>query len=164
VASTVPGSTPGGDKALAPGAARDLDKLAAVQLLSDADLGTMLRDINHMRVVVFEMPRTMRRSSYTPQSTPASGAANSPAPQTVVAFYEQRYLAGEGGRRIMRGDFDDVQLLTVGFPGRGFAMVFEAPGMGVVVRADGYPNFEGIGPFVMATILRFAPEATKNKP
>jgi hypothetical protein len=81
----------------------------------------------------------------------------------VVSYYEQRYLAGEGGRRIVRGDFDDVQMLTVGFPGRGFAMVFQAPGMGVVIRADGYPNFEGIGPFVMATLLRFAPSDSPNK-
>jgi hypothetical protein len=150
-------ATTGSDKVATSGTARDLDKLAAVRLLSDADLGTMLRDINHMRVVVFEMPRSTPRRSSVTQAVPSGGTANRPALQTVVNFYEQRYLAGEGGRRMVRGDFDDVQMLTVGFPGRGFAAVFQAPGMGIVVRADGYPNFEGIGPFVMATLLRFAP-------
>jgi hypothetical protein len=150
------GSAAGTDRGVSANLARDLDKVAMVQLLSDADLGTMLRDISHMRVVVFEMPPTARRPS-APQGTAGSDSANRPVPQTVVAYYEQRYLVGEGGRRIMRGDFDEVQMFTVGFPQRGFAMVFQAPGIGVVVRADGYPNFEGIGPFVMATLLRFTP-------
>lgn len=151
----------------------DLEKVAAVQLLSDADLGTMLRDVNHVRIVVFETKNNQRSSdSYDSSTTvivnPPGGVsittpkkavkppAKPPARQSIVAFYEQAYM-GENGRRIMRADFDEVQMLMVGFPGRGFATVVQAPGLGVVVRADGYPNFEGVGPFVMATLLRFAP-------
>ena len=133
------------------GASNDIDK-ATVQMLSDADLGTMLRDVNHLRVVFFELPMPRRTSSGN-RSTPAK----TPAALSVVSYYEQKYVTGEGGRRIARADFDEMQMLTVGFPNRGFAVVLQAPGMGVVVRADGYPNFEGVGPLAMAAFLRFAP-------
>lgn len=57
----------------------------------------------------------------------------------------------------MRADFDQVQVLTVGFPNQGFAVVFQAPGVGAVLRSDGYPNLESVGPLALAMFLRFAP-------
>lgn len=123
----------------------DAAQAVAIQLLSDADLETVLRDVKHLRVVFFEVPYSRRSYAGAKPST----SALRPAPQSVVSFYEQAYLTREGGHRIARMDFDDVQMLTVGFPQRGFAMVFQAPGMGFVVRADGYPNLESVGPLAM---------------
>jgi hypothetical protein len=67
-------------------------------------------------------------------------------------------LIREGGRRIARGDFDDVQMLVVGFANRDFALVVGGPSTGVVMRADGYPNFEGLGPLLMGMGLLVAPQ------
>lgn len=120
------------------------EKLAMLQLLSDADLNTMLQDINHLRVVAFETPyrygvkRTLKEQ------------------QATITHYSQAYLEREGGRRVAMADFDDVQMLTVGFPKGGLAFVMQGPGFGFVVRADGYPNLEAIGPLAMAIALRFS--------
>ena len=138
------GATPGG--VASSGASPDVMQSAAIQLLSDVDLETVLRDVTHLRVVFFEVPYSRRPYS----SAKAVDSAIRPALQSVVSFYEQAYLTREGGHRIARMDFDDVQMLTVGFPQRGFAMVFQAPGIGFVVRADGYPNLESVGPLAMA--------------
>ncbi|HVF10526.1 MAG TPA: hypothetical protein VNA16_06975 [Abditibacteriaceae bacterium] len=155
VADVVPGTPPaaGGAPSSQNPVDLDLDKAAVLQLMSNSDLETLLRDVHHLRVVVFETrkpPTAARKKGTAPQAAP-------PKPQSVVAYYEQAYLTREGGRRIMRGDFDDVQVLTVGFPQRGFAMVVQSPSTSVVVRADGYPNFEGAGPLMMAMMLRFTP-------
>lgn len=129
----------------------DIDKAAAIQLLSDADLGTMLRDINHLRFVVFETP--YKRYGYSA----AEQKQRTRAAMSTISHYEAAYIAREGGRRIMRADFDDVQMITVGFPQGGFAMVFQMPGVGVVLRADGYPDFEGVGPLVMGSMMKLVP-------
>jgi hypothetical protein len=135
-------------------ASGDISKAAAVQLLSDADLETILKQINHARFVVFETanPYSGGSTSYQASRARATRAAHS-----TIAHYENAYITREGGRRIARGDFDDVQVLAVGFPGRGFALVIGAPGTGVVIRADGYPNFEGLGPLLMGMGLLVAP-------
>lgn len=132
----------------ATGSSTIIDK-ATIQMLADADLGSLLRDVSHLRVVYFEVPIS-RRTTSSSGSTPANALG-------VVSFYQQKYINGEGGRRIARADFDEAQMLTVGFPGRGFAVVLQYPGAGIVVRADGYPNLESVGPIAMAAFLHFAP-------
>jgi hypothetical protein len=129
----------------------DIEKAAAIQLLSDADLGTMLRDVNHVRLVVFETPSKGYGYSVAERKQRTQAAIS------TISHYEAAYITREGGRRIARGDFDDVQMLTVGFSQGGFGMVFQAPGMGMVLRADGYPDFEGVGPLVMASVMQFMP-------
>jgi hypothetical protein len=147
------GAAPGASSGTSSGTSSSVLDQATVQMLSDADLGTMLRDIHHFRLVFFETP--MPRSAASGGSTPATVAASSA--KATMTYYEQKYLAGEGGRRGARADFDGAQMLMVGFPQGGFAVVLQAPGMGVVARADGYPNFEGVGPLALAAFLRLAP-------
>jgi len=130
------------------GTSVDTAQAAAIQLLSDTNLETVLHDVKHLRVVFFEVPYSRR--SYS--GAKPSKSMISPVAQSVVSFYEQAYLTREGGHRIARMDFDDVQMLTVGFPQRGFAMVFQGPGMGFVVRADGYPNLEAVGPLAIGML------------
>ncbi len=124
----------------------ELNTVAALSMLSDADLETMLEGVHHLRVVVFETPRNNGNQSVSNASA-----------SSVFGYYSQAYLTREGGRRVLRADFDEVQMLGVGFRDRGFATVFQAPGFGMVVRADGYPNMESVGPLALAAFLRFAP-------
>ncbi len=115
---------------------------AALSMLSDADLATLLENIHHLRIVAFETPR-----NFGSQSARTAGS------QAVMSYYSQAYLTREGGRRVLRADFDEVQMLGVGFPNRGFAFVIQGPGFGAVMRADGYPNMESVGPVAMAMAL-----------
>lgn len=125
-----------------PGPTIDAGNAAALALLSDADLRTLLENIHHLRVVVFETPRI-----YGSQRARTAGTSS------VFDYYSQAYLTREGGRRVLRADFDEVQMLGVGFRDRGFAFVIQGPGFGAVVRADGYPNMESVGPVAMAIAL-----------
>jgi hypothetical protein len=129
-----------------PRSGRDWNSEAVVQLLSDVNFKSLLENIQHMRMVVFETPRS--------NMSAARATANS-----VIGFYEDAYITREGGRRIARMDMDDVQVLTVGFPKGGFGLVIQAPSMGVVVRSDGYPNLQSVGPLAMAMLLRTVPAA-----
>jgi hypothetical protein len=67
----------------------DVGQAAAIQLLSDADLETILRDINHMRVVFFEMPYP--RSGYSGRSS--SRNTNRPAAQSCCPSMNSLYHA-----------------------------------------------------------------------
>jgi hypothetical protein len=124
----------------------DIGKVAALQLLSDTELHTLLENVNHLRVVVFETPRTSRYS----------GARRKPQDSSIISYYENAYLTREGGRRLVRADFDEVQMFTVGFPNRGFGVVIQSPGMGIVIRSDGYPDFVGAGPLLSALMVHLA--------
>lgn len=124
---------------------RNLDGAAVIQLLSDVDLGSVLKNVTHLRAVAFETPR-------------ATLAATRRIP-SVLDYYEKAYIGTEGGHRIMRADFDEVQAMVVSFPQGGFAMIFQAPEFGMVLRSDGYPNLKSVGPLVTAMFLRFVPAA-----
>ncbi|HEX8551725.1 MAG TPA: hypothetical protein VF681_09245 [Abditibacteriaceae bacterium] len=129
-----------------PAPAGDIKDVAALQLLSDTDLETILRDIKHLRIVAFETPHTFRNWNERPKKPNLA----------TISYYENAYITREGGRRIVRADFDDTQFLTVGFPNGGFGVVMQMPGAGVVVRADGFPNLEGASPMVMALMVKLA--------
>jgi len=117
---------------------------AALRMLSDTDLETMLRDVHHLRVVAFETPRD-----------PGNSRGQSALSRSVLNYYQSAYIEREGGRRIMRADLDGVQMVGVGFPNHGFGLVLQGPGVGAVVRADGYPNLESVGPLAMTALLIF---------
>ena len=127
-------------------------QLAMLRILSDADLGTMLETVHHLRVVAFETPNNYNNRK-----------AQIALSKSVFDFYSQAYLSREGGHRVLRADFDDVQVLGVRFGkagfrdnvfhSAGFALVVQAPGVGMVFRGDGYPNLESIGPLVTAAML-----------
>ncbi|RYG66312.1 hypothetical protein EON80_15680 [bacterium] len=142
--------TPTGEATTASKAPDDIKTTAMVQMLADVDLETMLEDVNHIRVVAFETPRAADRAK-------AMAAAAG-----TLKYYEDAYITREGGRRILRADFDDMQVLGVSFPKGGFGLVFSGagyygPGMGVVIRSDGYPNLKSVGPLTTALALLFSP-------
>lgn len=122
---------------------------AAANRFSDTDLGSLLRNITHLRIVFFET--ALPPSSTSVKKKPAF------TPQPLMSYYEKRFVTEAGGRRIVRADFDDTQMLMVGFGKSGCAIVMQAPGKGVVIRTDGYPDLEGIGPLVAAAFSSFGP-------
>lgn len=105
---------------------------AFMRLLSEGQISALLKDIHHLHIVTF---------SLTP---PQADGTASPS-LDLLRFYEETFLA-EGGRRIAWSDVAPARFLMVGFDKpKGFAAVLHAPGRGVVVRADGYPNMEVLG-------------------
>lgn len=122
---------------------------AAANPFSNVDLGYILGDITHLRVAFFET--AVPQSSTSVKKKPAS------TPLPLMSYYEKRFVTEAGGRRIVRADFDDTQMLMVGFEKNGCAIVMQAPGKGVVIRTNGYPNLEGIGPLAMAGFSSIAP-------
>lgn len=136
--ATVPGS--GSETKAFP----NVEKLGMLKVLSDVDMSTLLQDVHHIRVVAFQMPyRYGVRQSVKEQ-------------QAVIRYYEQAYVTREGGRRIAIADLDDTQLLTIGFPGGGFALVMQIQNAGLVVRSDGYPNLDSLGKIVLAAGLQLS--------
>ena len=121
------------------------------RLADEADLGLLLKDVNHVHMVVMEVPTgpvhaAMRRTPGDLASPALSAAALQDLPK-MMSFYESSFV-GEGGHRILWADADeDGRVLMVGFS-RGYAVVVQTPGILVAMRADGYPDPEGEGPLL----------------
>lgn len=132
----IPGMMGGGGMPGVPGAEGAPGGAAAGvgQMLSQVDLGATLGTIRRVHMVVF---------------TPAAGSK----PEDLIQFYEERFRAG-GGRRLVWMDMGDMKMMMMGFGSQGgWAAVMPMGADGVVVmRADGYPNLEGVGPIMMMAI------------
>jgi hypothetical protein len=114
-----PGSHPG-----APGVA--LAPSATVQ--TAPNFADLLKDIHQLHMVVFK--------------------AEGWTPDQAIKFYEQPF-AEEGGRRVLWINHGENRMLMVGFSKpHGFAIVIPAAEEITVIRADGYPDLEGVGSFV----------------
>ncbi len=138
------------------------------QAISNGDLAAMLKDVNHVHVVVYEIPGAAAPASpVSVQVTPATPKlkksvtvtvitpAAPPAPAAPVvpafdsnSFYETAFAA-EGAHRILYTDADAYKLVMVGFPNRqGFAFAASGGGYVVVERSDGYPDLEVLTAFI----------------
>lgn len=107
---------------------------AMAQALTNVNLADMLKNIHQMHLVVF---------------APAEGADV----DEIIQFYEKPFAA-EGGHRSLWIDADDTKILLMSFPRPrgGMAAVLCSGGDGdkiaIVLRADGYPDLEPVGPMV----------------
>jgi hypothetical protein len=155
--------------------------------LSQGDLKSLLQNIKHLHLVVYEQPMPRMVSSPAFTMTPAaptgksaanpgaggkpSGSTQAASPQKSVPsppqaavpqvsparFYESAFI-NEKGKRIVWADFDQIQLTMLGFSETGgFAAVLQGPGMVGVLRTDGYPDLHGVGPVMMLLASRFMP-------
>lgn len=138
--------------------------------LEGGDLADMLRDVNHIHFVVYEMPgaatptaihvapktvikTTTKKGVKTQTVTLVPPPTPTPAPAATPAFdsntfYESAFAA-EGAHRIMFADADDYKLVMVGFPNRqGYAFAVSGGGYVAVSRTDGYPNLEALTAFL----------------
>ncbi len=124
------------------------------QAIASGDLAAMLKDVNHVHIVVYEVagpapsvmipPGTigLKKMSATALPAPAAPAFDS------NSFYEAAFAA-EGAHRILYTDADAYKLVMVGFPNRqGFAFAASGGGYVVVERSDGYPDLEVLTAFI----------------
>ena len=156
----LPGQTP------ASAAARN----PVAQAIAGGDLAAILKDVNHVHVVVYEvaMPaapavpvsveviplgsKPKKPAQKNVQVTVITPAAPSPAPAAPAfdsnSFYEAAF-ASEGAHRILYTDADAYKLVMVGFPNRqGFAFAASGGGYVVVERSAGYPDLEALTAFI----------------
>ena len=133
---------------------------ALIRLAGEADLGLLLKDVNHVHLVVMEVPPGLPHPALhrTPGDL-ASPGLTAAAPQDrsqMMRFYEASFV-GEGGHRILWADGDEsARVLMVGFSRpQGYALVVQAPGAVVALRADGYPDPESIGPLLSLSAAQF---------
>ena len=125
--------------------------------IANGDLAAMLKDVNHVHVVVYEVAGSpqaaaaasgagLRKSLVT--ITPAAPATPAVPAFDSNSFYENAF-AVEGSHRILYTDADAYKLVMVGFPGKhGFAFAASGGGYVVVERSDGYPDLEVLTAFV----------------
>ena len=129
------------------------------QAIASGDLAAMLKDVNHVHVVVYEISApTASRMAVTlgnpavPKSPLAAPIFAAPLPAVPAfdsnSFYENAF-ASEGAHRILYTDADAYKLVMVGFPnGHGFAFAASGGGYLVVERSDGYPDLEVLSAFI----------------
>jgi hypothetical protein len=126
---------------------------ALTNLANEADLGLLLKDVNHVHLVVMEVapgtPHTALNRTPGDLASPGLIAADLQTSVKMMSFYEEAFDS-EGGHRIIWADGDSTaRVLMVGFsPAAGYALVIQAPGALVVLRTDGYPDPESIGPLM----------------
>ena len=134
------------------------------EAITNGDLAAMLKDVNHVHVVVYETPGaapTPPSALLLPgkpglkKSLMAAPAMPPLAPATPMvpafdsnSFYETAFAA-EGAHRILYTDADAYKLVMVGFPDKhGFAFAASGGGYVVVERSNGYPNLEVLSAFI----------------
>lgn len=114
------------------------------QIISNADLSDILKDVTHVRFVLLQTGGGSPAVSLVTPHTAGKHAAAPAAPPALLpdqtGFYETAF-AGEGGHRLIYSNFDPVHVLMTSFGhARGFALMTQYPGGIVVMRADGYPD------------------------
>ena len=140
-----PAATPG--RALSP-------PNPVAEAIANGDLATMLRDVNHVHLAVYEVAGS---KSSLPAIFGKPGLKKplvaTPAASVVPAFdsnsfYESAF-AVEGAHRLLFTDADEYKLVMVGFPEkRGFAFAASGGGYVVIERSDGYPDLEVLTAFI----------------
>jgi len=129
------------------------------QAIANGDLAAMLKDVNHVHAVVYEVagPPVPTPVMTAPVrlgiSNPVAAAPIAPPAPAVPAFdsnsFYETAFASEGAHRILYTDADAYKLVMVGFPDRhGFAFAASGGGYVVVERSDGYPDLEVLTAFI----------------
>lgn len=160
--------------------ARPLKPNPIADALAGGDLADILKDVNHVHFVVYEMlgakPPMFTPPVMTKPLGKKGGKALMAAPPVVVvpavptvptfdsnAFYETAFNA-EGAHRLLFTDADEYKLVMVGFPNRqGYAYAVSGGGYVVVSRSDGYPNLEALTAFLSRITDAALRSQTMNK-
>lgn len=143
------------------------------QALTDGNLADILKDVNHVHFLVWELPAPPAPPVVQAARPHVKGAkfvpAPPPPPAPVVSkfdansFYEGAFGA-EGAHRILFTDVDDFKLVMVGFPNRqGFAFAASGGGYVAAARSDGYPDLEALTAFVSRVTSAVAQTQTGKK-
>lgn len=155
----------GSPTVLLPGQTAASAQNPVAQAIANGDLAAMLKDVNHVHVVVYEIPGaaapsvpvsvqvfsgkpTLKKSVQVTVITPPAPVIPPVPAFDSNSFYETAF-ASEGAHRILYADADAYKLVMVGFPNRqGFAFAASGGGYVVVERSDGYPNLEVLTAFI----------------
>lgn len=131
-------------------------------VLQAGNLAEVLKDVNHVHFVVYELPSSPVDVPAPPMAVPGKlhpkpAALTLAAVPTIIpalpkfdsnAFYEDAF-SHEGAHRILFTDADEYKLVMVGFPDKhGFAFAVSGGGYVAVSRTDGYPNLEALSSFL----------------
>jgi hypothetical protein len=109
--------------------------VAGIKPIYAPNFADLLKGINQVHMVVFK---------------PANKD-----PEQIIKFYEMPFQE-QGGRRVLWFNQGANQVLMMGFrEPRGFALIMPMGEEVTVIRADGYPDLEGVGSFVtmLATMV-----------
>ena len=109
--------------------------LTGAAVVAAPNFADLLKNIHQMHMVVF------KAEGFTPDQ--------------AIKFYEQPFLE-QGGRRALWVNQGENRMLMMAFDKpRGFALVVPTATDITVIRADGYPDLEGVGSFVtmLATMV-----------
>ena len=163
--------------------ARPIKPNPIADALAGGDLADILKDVNHVHFVVYEIPGA--KPPVMPQMSPTviikplgkkGGKALMTVPAVPViapappvpafdsnAFYETAFDA-EGAHRLLFTDADEYKLVMVGFPDRkGYAYAVSGGGYVIVSRSDGYPNMEALTAFLSRITDAALRSETMNK-
>ncbi len=126
-----------------PGSTSDTGAQVA-QIISNADLSDIFRDVTHIRFLLLQTgPTTPTVTMTTPHAVGKHIISRAVPPVFLpdqTGFYETAF-ASEGGHRLIYSNFDPIHVLMTSFGhARGFALMTQYPGGIVVMRADGYPD------------------------
>ena len=162
--------------------ARPIKPNPIADALAGGDLADILKDVNHVHFVVYEMPGAKppvfappmpmmtkplgKKGGKSLMAVPAAPVALPTPPVPTFdsnAFYETAFSA-EGAHRLLFTDADEYKLVMVGFPDRkGYAYAVSGGGYVVVSRSDGYPNMEALTAFLSRITDAALRSQTMNK-
>ena len=163
--------------------ARPIKPNPIADALAGGDLADILKDVNHVHFVVYEIPgakppmmplmsptviiKPLGKKGGKALMTVPAVPVIAPAPPVPVfdsnAFYETAFDA-EGAHRLLFTDADEYKLVMVGFPDRkGYAYAVSGGGYVIVSRSDGYPNMEALTAFLSRITDAALRSETMNK-
>lgn len=159
--------------------ARPLKPNPVADALAGGDLADILKDVNHVHFVVYEIPGAkpptlMPHAVFKPVGKKGKTLLAVPPAVVVPAalpapsfdsntFYETAFDA-EGAHRLLFTDADEYKLVMVGFPDRkGYAYAVSGGGYVIVSRSDGYPNMEALTAFLSRITDAALRSQTMNK-
>lgn len=109
-------------------------------ILSNADLSDVLKDVTHIRFILYGPPTPPAGAAARPAIKPHLPTAGETASGDLTPFYENAF-ATEGGHRVIFVNSAPVHILMTSFgKGHGFAFLVQSPDSVGVLRADGYPD------------------------
>lgn len=133
------------------------------EAIANGNLAAMLKDVNHVHMVVYEIPGAagpspvmlitpvqpgLKKSLVAAPAAPVTPATPAVPSFDSNSFYEGAFAA-EGAHRLLYTDADEYKLVMVGFPNRrGFAFAASGGGYVFVERSDGYPDLEVLTAFI----------------
>lgn len=134
-------------------------------ILSRADLGDILKDVTHVRFLVYQLkPSASAAPARAVTGKKPLAFDLPPAAADLTSQYETAFAA-EGGHRILYVNADPVHVVMTSFGhAHGSALVVQAPGTLAILRVNGYPDLSKLSALATQVGALAAQAATASKP